>query len=407
MKVIGQVPPFLLYCLISLSTLTETIYSAALPEIADQLHTNGGIAQLSTTAYYVGFAVGIFTLGRISDIYGRRPIILFGISFYIFSTFLISLSTNIEFFIIMRVFQAYGASVGSVIAQSMARDSYKGWELSYIYASVSMIMSVVPSIGSAIGGYIIEYYQEWQYVFRFLILLSGMLLIVYIKFLPETNPYIGYAKNNRFYVVLKVAMKDKVLLSYAFMVGAYNGICFGFYIQAPFIFIDRMEMSASNYGKLFLILSVANLAGGLLCKYLIKRFVNIFKIKTVGLVLSSVGCTLLLCGTLLISSDSSIFLASVMIFVPMAIHLMGHALIVPMLLRNALEDYAKVTGAAGSIFGFLYYMITAIVSFMISVFHSDTINNYAYLFAVMLIACLVLFYLTFQWKQKAIKPEFN
>jgi len=406
MKVIGQIPPFLLYCLISLSTLTETIYSAALPEIADQLHTNGGIAQLSTTVYYIGFAVGIFTLGRISDIYGRRPIILFGISFYIFSTFLISLSTNIEFFIIMRGFQAYGASVGSVIAQSMARDSYKGWELSYIYASVSMIMSVVPSIGSAIGGYIIEYYQEWQYVFCFLILLSGMLLIVYIKFLPETNPYIGYAKNNRFYVVLKVAMKDKVLLSYAFMVGAYNGICFGFYIQAPFIFIDRMEMSASNYGKLFLILSVANLAGGLLCKYLIKRFVSIFKIKTVGLVLSSVGCTLLLCGTLLISSDSSIFLASVMIFVPMAIHLMGHALIVPMLLRNALEDYAKVTGAAGSIFGFLYYMITAIVSFMISVFHSDTINNYAYLFAVMLIACLVLFCLTFQWKRKA-KPEFN
>jgi MFS transporter, DHA1 family, multidrug resistance protein len=166
-------------------------------------------------------------------------------------------------------------------------------------------------------------------------------------------------------------------------------------------------MSASNYGKLFLILSFANLAGGLLCKYLIKRFVSIFKIKTVGLVLSSVGCTLLLCGTLLISGNSSIFLASVMIFVPMAIHLMGHALIVPMLLRNALEDYAKVTGAAGSIFGFLYYMITAIVSFMISVFHSDTINNYAYLFAVMLIACLVLFYLTFQWKQKAIKPEFN
>ena len=407
MKVIGQIHPFLLYCLISLSTLTETIYSAALPEIADQLLTDGGIAQLSTTAYYTGFAVGIFTLGRVSDIYGRRPVILFGISFYIFSTFLISLSANIEFFIIMRSFQAYGASVGSVIAQSMARDSYKGWELSYIYASVSMIMSVVPSIGSAIGGYIIEYYQEWQYVFRFLILLSGVLLVIYIKFLPETNPYIGYAKKNRFYNILKVVMKDKVLLSYAFMVGAYNGICFGFYIQAPFIFIDRIEMPASSYGKLFLILSIANLSGGLLCKYLIKKFVSVFKIKTIGISLSLVGCTLLLCSTLLISSDSSIFFVSIMIFVPMAIHLMGHALIVPMLLRNALEDYSKVTGTAGSIFGFLYYIITAVVSFMVSIFHSDKINNYAYLFAIMLIICLVLFFLTFQWKRKEAKPEFN
>ena len=176
MKVIGQIKPILLYFLISLSTLTETVYSAALPEIAESLKTEGGIAQLSTTAYYIGFAFGIFTLGRVSDIYGRRPVVLFGILFYIISTFLVSLSTNIEFFIVMRVFQAYGASVGSVIAQSMARDSYKGWELSYIYASVSMIMSVVPSIGSAIGGYIVEYYGHWKYVFRFLILLSGLLL---------------------------------------------------------------------------------------------------------------------------------------------------------------------------------------------------------------------------------------
>lgn len=407
MKVIGQIKPILLYFLISLSTLTETVYSAALPEIADQLQTEGGIAQLSTTAYYIGFAFGIFTLGRVSDIYGRRPVVLFGISFYIISTFLISLSTNIEFFIMMRVFQAYGASVGSVIAQSMARDSYKGWELSYIYASVSMIMSVVPSIGSAIGGYIVEYYGHWKYVFRFLILLSGSLLLIYIKFLPETNPNIGAGRNNRFYYVLKTTLKDKILLSFAFMVGAYNGICFGFYIQAPFIFIDRLAMPPSDYGKLFLILSFANLTGGLLCKYFIKRFVNIYKIKAIGLLFSSIGCIGLLLGAHVVGPDSSLMFATLMIFIPMAIHLMGHALVVPMLLRNALEDYRKVTGAAGSIFGSLYYMMTAAVSFLISTFHSDTIDNYAYLHAVLLLICITLFYFINKWKENEFKPNFR
>lgn len=398
MKIIGQIPPILLYFLISLSTLTETIYSAALPEIAQQLNTLGSVAQLSTTAYYIGFAIGIFTLGRISDIYGRRPVILFGIFFYIIATFLISLSTNIEFFITMRIFQAYGASVGSVVAQSMARDSYKGWDLSYIYASVSMIMSIVPSIGSAIGGYIIEYSQEWQYIFRFLILLAGTSLLIYIKFLPETNANIGSSKSYKFRGVLKAAMKDKILLSYAFIVGTYNGVCFGFYIQAPFIFIDGLNMLPSDYGKLFLILSVANLSGGLLCQYLIKKFVNIFKIKMLGLFLSSVGCISLLTGAILITDSSSVSFVSVMIFIPMSIHLMGHALIVPMLLRNALEDYQKVKGAAGSIFGFLYYMITATFSFMISTFYSNTINNYAYLFATLLVVCIILFYKTLKWQ---------
>lgn len=407
MKVIGQIKPILLYFLISLSTLTETVYSAALPEIAEALKTEGGVAQLSTTAYYIGFALGIFTLGRISDIYGRRPVVLFGVSFYIISTFLISLSTNIEFFIMMRVFQAYGASVGSVIAQSMARDSYKGWELSYIYASVSMIMSIVPSIGSAIGGYIVEYYGHWKYVFRFLIILSSSLLLVYIKFLPETNPNIGSGRNNRFYYVLKTALKDKILLSYAFMVGAYNGVCFGFYIQAPFIFINKLGMVPSDYGKLFLILSVANLFGGLICKYLIKKFVNIYKIKAIGLTFSSIGCIGLLIGAYLVKPGVSLTFATLMIFIPMAVHLMGHALVVPMLLRNALEGYVKVTGAAGSIFGALYYVVTAAVSFLISSFHSNTINNYAYLYTTLLSICIILYYYTSKWKEEEFKTNFS
>ena len=390
MKVIGKVPPILLYCLISLSTLTETVYSAALPEIAQQLNTDGSIAQSSTSAYYVGFALGIFTLGRISDIYGRKPVVIFGISFYIIATFLISKSTNIEMFILFRFTQAYGASVGSVIAQAMARDSYKGWELSYIYASVSTIMAFVPSIGSALGGYIIEYFEQWQYIFDFLILLSTILLGIYIKFLPETNVYIVYTKNNRFFTVLKVALKDKTLLSYAFIVGMYNGICFGFYIQAPFIFIGRLEMSPSNYGKLFLALSVANLAGGLITRYLVRKFISTLKIRVAGFILSAIGCIILLIGSQ-IDTDETTYVA-LLIFGPMAIHLMGHAMVVPMLLRHALEDYQKVTGSAGSIFGAMYYLMTAGVSFMISTFHSNMINNFAYLFAILFSISLMLFY---------------
>ena len=98
---------------------------------------------------------------------------------------------------------------------------------------------------------------------------------------------------------------------------------------------------------------------------------------------------------------------TLMIFVPMAMQLMGHALVVPMLLRNALEDYTKVTGAAGSIFGALYYLITAAVSFVISVFHSDTIDNYAYLHAFLLIICIALFHLTSKWKEQEYKPSFR
>lgn len=405
MKIVGLIPPILIYFLVSLSTLTETIYSAALPDIAKNLHTGGGIAQLSTTAYYCGFAIGIFTLGRVSDIFGRRPVVLFGISFYSVAALMISYSPNIEAFIILRFLQAYGASVGSVVGQAMTRDSYRGWELSYMYASVAMVMAVVPSIGSAIGGYIVEY-SNWQAVFRFLTILSSILLLIYIKFLPETNAYTGVARNNRFFSVLKIALRDKILLSYSFMVGAFNGICFGFYIQAPFIFIENLKMSPSNYGQLFLFLSGANLIGSIISRRLIKKFVNTFKVKIIGLIFSSIGCVLLLASSFIINDNSTADTVALLIFVPMTIHLMGHSLFVPMLLRHALEDYYKVTGSAGAIFGSLYYLITALVSFMISSLHSNDINNFSILFTILLFICLILFYLTLQWRKTMNKPEF-
>ena len=405
MKIVGRIPPILIYFLVSLSTLTETIYSAALPDIAKNLHTGGGIAQLSTTAYYCGFAIGIFTLGRVSDIFGRRPVVLFGISFYSVAALMISYSPNIEAFIILRFLQAYGASVGSVVGQAMTRDSYRGWELSYMYASVAMVMAVVPSIGSAIGGYIVEY-SNWQAVFRFLTILSSILLLIYIKFLPETNAYTGVARNNRFFSVLKIALRDKILLSYSFMVGAFNGICFGFYIQAPFIFIENLKMSPSNYGQLFLFLSGANLIGSIISRRLIKKFVNTFKVKIIGLIFSSIGCVLLLASSFIINDNSTADTVALLIFVPMTIHLMGHSLFVPMLLRHALEDYYKVTGSAGAIFGSLYYLITALVSFMISSLHSNDINNFSILFTILLFICLILFYLTLQWRKTMNKPEF-
>ncbi len=129
MKVIGKIHPFLIYCLVSLSTLSETIFSAALPDLSIKLNADGGMAQLSSTSYYLGFAVGIFTLGRVSDLFGRRPVVLFGITVYIFAALALSYATSIEAFIVLRFVQAYGASVGSVVGQAMTRDSYKGWEL--------------------------------------------------------------------------------------------------------------------------------------------------------------------------------------------------------------------------------------------------------------------------------------
>lgn len=136
-KIIARIPAWMLLCLSILSPTTETIYTSGLPSLTKYFGIDGGITQIKSTLYFLGFALGILSLGRLSDIYGRKPIALLGLFIYVISSIISIFAVNIEMLMIARVVQAFGVSVGSVIGQAMARDSYQGSELSYVYASLS------------------------------------------------------------------------------------------------------------------------------------------------------------------------------------------------------------------------------------------------------------------------------
>ncbi|WP_342169890.1 Bcr/CflA family efflux MFS transporter [Rickettsia endosymbiont of Seladonia tumulorum] len=393
MKIIAKIPAWMLLCLFTLSPITETIYTSGLPSITEYFNTDGSTTQITSSLYYLGFALGILTLGRLSDIYGRRPVVLFGLCIYAISSIISIFAPNIETLMLARFVQAFGVSVGSVIGQAMARDSYQGSELSYVYASLSPWLLFIPSLGSSMGGYIIEY-SSWHYTFVFFSLTGTVLLILYYKILPETNPYINFSQTSKYFKVLKVVIRDKSLWLYAFIIGAFNGIYYGFYIEAPFIFIDKMKVAPSFYGKLAFLLSFAGIFGGFLGGYLIKkRHVHDQKVMILGLIFSVIGCSLLVIDALILQDkevDQNI--AVIMIFAPMMLHMVGHNLLIPMTLRYALEDYAKVTGTAGSVFGAIYYVLIAAVTFLVSKLHSDTIGNFALLFLVLSVSSAAAFY---------------
>lgn len=413
MKIIAKIPAWMLLCLFVLSPTTETMYSASLPNLSSHFNISGNLAQITSCLYFIGFAIGILSLGRLSDIFGRRPIILIGLSIYILSSIISIFAINIEMLMAARFCQAFGASIGSAVGQAMARDSYQGRELSYIYASLSVWLAIIPSIGSAVGGYIIEYYS-WHYIFIFLSSSATLLYIIYSKYLPETNPYINIARDNKYFSILKIVLKDKIVWLYAFIVGAFNGITFGFYIEAPFIFIEKIGLSPSSYGKLALLLCGGNIFGGLLGSYLVKyKNVDNKKIIFIGLAFSLAGCSLLVISAYLISASlithqvNDNYLVITIIFVPIILHMVAHNLLMPIALRYALENYSKVTGTAGSVFGSLYYILVALIIFIVSKLHSDSISNFALLFLGLSVGSAVSFSLIRILGNKKVIYRFN
>ena len=155
-------------------------------------------------------------------------------------------------------------------------------------------------------------------------------------------------------------------------------------------------MPPSSYGKLILLLSGSMALGSLIASYLIRKHVKSAKIMASGLALSLIGATILIISSYLIQGLNK-YLVIAMIFGPMMMHMVGHSLLLPMCLRYSLEDYPKVTGTAGSIFGSIYYILVALITFTISKLHSDTITNFTLLFFALSAACSLSFYFIQKW----------
>lgn len=125
---------------------TNTIYLPSLPNVIQSLNSNEFEVSLSISIYTLlaGFMPIIY--GPISDRYGRKKILIFGLTIYIISSVLCGISPNVVYLIMFRIFQAFGASSANVVGAGMISDVYPpsnrgnamGW-----YTSAALIGPVI------------------------------------------------------------------------------------------------------------------------------------------------------------------------------------------------------------------------------------------------------------------------
>ena len=100
--------------MVAMSPFAIDTYIAALPDIAEFFGVKLNVAELTITLYFLGFAVGNFFGGPLSDAFGRKTIALTGIALYGLASLLITTCTQIEYVLMLRVLQAFGGGFATV-----------------------------------------------------------------------------------------------------------------------------------------------------------------------------------------------------------------------------------------------------------------------------------------------------
>lgn len=353
-----------------ISQLSETLYTPSLPSITKNLITSPNLVAYTLTSFLVGFAIGTLFWGTVSDKFGRKPCIVLGIIVFMISSIFCGLSNNISSLIAFRLIQGFGASIGSVLGQAIARDSFSGADLTRVYVTIGTSLSFFPAVGPFIGGLINERIG-WRGSFFTLAIFAALLIFAIIKKLPETM-IVKAQKVNFFEVIFKI-VKDKNVIVFGLIVGICNGISFSYFSEGSFFLIEMLKLSPSKYGASFAAIASGSIIGGFISKRMIKQGFNQKQIISLGIALVVIiNFAFLIASVLYVYiSYKPIYLIFITI-IAQSVSSIGICMATTVSLSIALMDYKWCTGTASSLFGFFYYLIASGSTMLIGFLHNGT-----------------------------------
>jgi predicted MFS family arabinose efflux permease len=331
----------LVTALLMFPQIAETIYSPVLTDIGGHFSVNVADAAQTLAVYFIGFAVGVLFWGWFSDWRGRRPALWFGLAVYAAGCILALTAADFSVLLAARAVAAFGAATGSVVGQTVLRDSYSGRQLAAIFSFVGMALAVSPALGVYFGAALTARWGMYG-VFSALALLAVALLLLTLTIMPETRPQrVG---DPTLLPLLQRMLVDKKMGLAVTLVAALNISVFSYYSQAPFLF-SRLGLDARAFGYSGMALAAGSLVGAQGNRLLLRRGIGqrqLFILAGLLLALGSAGVFLL--------ADSLVFL------VPMMGVAAAYAMAIPVVLGTALSDYVDCRGSAGALFGLAYYL---------------------------------------------------
>ena len=154
-------------------------------EVIKTFHVDESYISSSLTAYLLGGSSLQIILGPLSDRFGRKPLMLIGVTLFLIFTILIAFSTTINSFILLRFFQGMGLCFIGVIGYAVLQEVFTETPAVRIIAIMSNISILAPLAGPLLGSIVIHIFN-WRVIFHFIAIAAAISLAGIWYFMPET-----------------------------------------------------------------------------------------------------------------------------------------------------------------------------------------------------------------------------
>ncbi|MFT5808283.1 MAG: Bcr/CflA subfamily drug resistance transporter [Moritella dasanensis] len=344
-----------------LGFLATDMYLPAFETIRSEFGTTQTLISLSLSIFLLGMALGQLVYGPLSDRIGRKKMLFVGMTIFVISTAVISVSSSIELFLLARFGQALGACCGTVIWQAVVIDRYQGKASERIFATIMPLVALSPALAPLLGAGL-EAYFGWRSIFIVLVVI-GLGLMFATTGQEESAPL--DKKQEKITKQLardyKQILKSKIFMGNMLIFAACSAAFFAYLTGSPFI-MTAMGYSGADIGLSYLPQTVAFLVGGYGCRSLLTRFSA--KQLLPWLITLFIATVVTMFVITFVTAPTTIW----PILIPFCFLAVANGAIYPLVINAALADFKNCSATAAGLLNFLQTMFCFLASSVVSTF---------------------------------------
>src|ERR1700756_1529649 len=182
----SRVMLLLLVAMTGVAPISLYMLVPALPLLASTFGRDISVAQMTVSLYLVGIACSQLIMGPLSDKFGRRPVLLAGLSLMLAASIACIFAQTLPQLIAARFLQALGGASGMVISRAIIRDLYPRDRVGAMISLVIAVMMVAQMLSALVGG-LLEITFGWRAIFYFIPAASLSIAVLIAVALPETG----------------------------------------------------------------------------------------------------------------------------------------------------------------------------------------------------------------------------
>lgn len=358
----------------------------AIPAIAEQFGVTSGQAQMVTILFLLGFALGHIPMGLLSDRFGRKPVIIWGLITASLMSVIAILAPTFEVLMASRFIQGVSTCAGAMLARAMVRDVASGTAASKLNSKALSYLAVLIVVMPLLSGLILQF-SNWRWVLALVAVYVIAVLLMTWFFVPETmhtdkhngHPWAQFISSLKSFFATKQSMIASLLGGLAF------GTYFIFVNVGSSMIVDVYNLPAASFALIFALSAALQFSASLLNTKLVETQGTQFVLR---LALTTCVMAITMCVFWII-----IGLPSLVAVIGIAFcFTITHGLVLPNSIALALDPLPKTAGFAAAIHGMLQTGLAALIGLIASSFYDGQIVTVLYLFAILGSVTLLCFF---------------